>query len=86
MAQYVIENSGSLHDTTEQVEGIKLVLVCFNYLLFIFLLGGTDTLKPFSILVPLESQIPLWSDHRRSGGNGVLRFQKGEQTCFTPTY
>ena len=72
MAQYVIENSGSLHDTTEQVGGDKISSSLFKF--SIFLLGGTDTLKPFSILVPLESQIPLWSDHRRSGGNGVLRF------------
>lgn len=38
--------------------------------------GGTDTLKPSAKPPSLESQIPHGVTTRRSGGNGVLRFQK----------
>lgn len=43
MAQYVIENSGSLHDTTEQVNREKLVSEQYEFVFLIRCHGYTQT-------------------------------------------
>ena len=70
-AQFVIENSGSLHDTTDQVSGsneLKVIAIMFP------LAGVPHSHKSLKVIFSLESQIAIWCHIWRTRGNGLLCF------------
>ena len=85
MAQFVIENSGNLYDTKDQVSSVFYSnLPQFSStnkcLSSNFSPGIQDPLQPVEVLFPLESSVSLRPHSRRCDGSGVLRLQEGHQT------
>ena len=77
MAQFVIENSGSLLDTTDQVSSRlsnNMIMVTLDNILYT---GVEDPHQPLAVIFPLEGPILGWSHFWWPSGSGGLCFQKG---------